>query len=384
MTEEADVADPWSAQERRRVSRLCVVLTGDPAAADDLAQETLLQAWRIRDRLVDPAARGPWLDAIARHVCRRWRTRQGRIGVHEVSAELPGEPAGTAHADQDELLDHLEHEELAALLERALSRLPSETRQALVARYVDDLAPAEIGARLGLSPQAVSMRLVRGRSRIRQLLETELVDDPLAQAWVGRHGVAWRATRVPCASCGRPGTSMRRDTRIGAVELRCDSCEPDGVASRWRLDNPALAPHLEAVRRPSAVVSRMADWAHAWWLPAIEAGRVACTRCGSDCPVQPYERSDRIATQIRRGWAVTCRSCGEELTTSFLGLAMSFPETRALRGRRPRARAVPTRRIETDGRGTLVVAVRDDVTGDLVEVLFDDATSRVAGLVVSR
>jgi RNA polymerase sigma-70 factor (ECF subfamily) len=241
MTEEAAVADPWSAQERRRVSRLCVVLTGDPAAADDLAQETLLQAWRIRDRLVDPAARGPWLDAIARHVCRRCRTRQGRIGVHE----LPGEPAGTAHADQDELLDHLEHEELAVLLERALSRLPSETRQALVARYVDDLAPAEIAAGLGLSPQAVSMRLVRGRSRIRQLLETELVDDPLAQAWVGRHGVAWRATRVPCASCGRPGTSMRRDTRVGAVELRCDSCEPDGVASRWRLDNPALAPHLE-------------------------------------------------------------------------------------------------------------------------------------------
>lgn len=365
------------------MSRLCAVLTGDPTAADDLAQETLLQAWQIRDRLVDPDARGPWLDAIARHVCRRWRARQGRIGVHELASGRPGDEPGAPYAGRDDLGDHLEQEELASLVERALALLPAETREAVVARYVEELGPAEIADRLGMSPQAVSMRLVRGRSRMRRLLETELGDDPLAQAWVGRHGAAWRATRMTCASCGRP-TSMRRDSLVGAVEVRCEACEPAGVASCWRLDNPALAPHLEAVRRPSAVVARMADWAHAWWLPVIESGRVACTRCGSDCGAVPYQRAGRGPTDIRRGWAVSCPSCGEELTTSFRGLTLSFPETRELRSRRPRARAVPTRRVDRGGRATLVVAVRDDASGDAVEVLFDDATSRVCGLVVSR
>jgi len=104
----------------------------------------------------------------------------------------------------------LEQEELAELLERALSLLPTETRHALVARHVDELGPAEIGARLGLSPEAVSMRLTRGRARMRHLLETELSDEPLAQVWVGRHGASWRVTRMACTRCGRPTTSMRR------------------------------------------------------------------------------------------------------------------------------------------------------------------------------
>ena len=58
----------WSERERRRVTRLCAVLTDDPSAAEDLAQETMLEAWRIRHRLVDPSGQGPWLDAIARWI----------------------------------------------------------------------------------------------------------------------------------------------------------------------------------------------------------------------------------------------------------------------------------------------------------------------------
>lgn len=38
------VEQVWSEPERRRVVRLCARLTGDVAAADDLAQETLLQS----------------------------------------------------------------------------------------------------------------------------------------------------------------------------------------------------------------------------------------------------------------------------------------------------------------------------------------------------
>ena len=79
----------WSEQERRRLVRLCAVLTGDPAAADDLAQETLLEAWRIRDRLADPTGRRAWLDAIARNVCHRWRVRTARPTSQPLRASAP-------------------------------------------------------------------------------------------------------------------------------------------------------------------------------------------------------------------------------------------------------------------------------------------------------
>ncbi|HEY3528515.1 MAG TPA: sigma-70 family RNA polymerase sigma factor [Nocardioides sp.] len=378
LTPEGAVVDAWwSEPERRRVTRLCALITGTPVAAEDLAQETLLEAWRIRDRLLDPSGSRPWLDAIARNVCRRWLVRHGRVRGHEVSTEPPD-------VGHDELADLLERDELAELLDRALRLLPPETREALVATYVDELGPTEIGRRLRLSPEAVSMRLTRGRARIRELLETELADDPLAQVWVARHGVAWRTVRVSCATCGATSSSMRRDARGGVVQARCERCEPDGLASSWSLDNPALRPHLTAVSRPSAVLGRMADWSHSWWPAAIAAGRVPCTRCGSEVVVRPYDRLDGTDPHVRRGWQASCATCGEVLTTSLLGLTLTAPETRALRARRPRAHAVPTRRAERCGRPALVVGLHDDGSGDRVDALFDDATARPLGVVASR
>jgi len=43
-------------RERDRLVRLCAKLTGDAAAAEDLAQETLLAAWRQVDTLRNPDA----------------------------------------------------------------------------------------------------------------------------------------------------------------------------------------------------------------------------------------------------------------------------------------------------------------------------------------
>jgi RNA polymerase sigma factor (sigma-70 family) len=373
----------WSERERRRLTRLCAVLSGDPGAAEDLAQETLLEAWRIRHRLVDPAGRGPWLDAIARHVCRRWRVRRGRLRAHETSSTSPEEHRRRGDTGPDELADLLEKEELAELLDRALRLLPAETREALVARYVDEVGPQEIGRRLAMSPEAVSMRLTRGRARIRELLETELAQEPLAQLWVSRHGVAWRPTRLPCPTCGVGVTSMRRDEPAGVLEARCDRCEPDGLGSAWRLDNPALRPHLTAVRRPSAVLGRMAAWSHAWWPRAIADGHVECTRCGRDVVVLPYHRHDMPEWRIRRGWYAACPHCGEAFSTSLFGLVLAYPETRRLRERRPRAHALPTRAVDHAGRPVLVVAIHDDASGDRVEVLFDDATTKPLAVVTS-
>jgi RNA polymerase sigma-70 factor (ECF subfamily) len=371
----------WSEHERHRLVRLCAVLTGDPAAADDLAQETLLEAWRIRDRLTDPTGRRAWLDAIARNVCHRWRVRTARRRAHEVAPDRSdGRPVAEPEG-RDELGEWLEREELVELVDRVLALVPADTRAALVGRYVDELLPHQIAARMGVSPEAVSMRLTRGRARLRELLETRLADDPLAQVWTARHGVAWRATRLHCADCGRATVQLRRDERTGVVELRCGGCEPAGVSAAYRLDNPELGPRLADISRPSAVVGRMAAWSLGFWPDAIAAGRAPCTRCGAPAPVAPYVRDEVAALRSRRGWQVGCPACGEELSTSLGGLALVLPETRRLRQQRPRTRAVPDREATWAGREALVVGYRDDASGDGVDVFFDRETTRLLAVV---
>src|SRR5258706_4364406 len=73
-----ETLDMALAAERARLVRLCARLIGNPDAAEDLAQETLLEAWRSLAKLRTPDGLVPWLNAIARNVCLRWARSQGR------------------------------------------------------------------------------------------------------------------------------------------------------------------------------------------------------------------------------------------------------------------------------------------------------------------
>lgn len=66
--------------------------------------------------------------------------------------------------------DKLTGEELL----RWFARLPEMYREALLLRYVEDLTVKEIAATLGESENAISVRLHRGREKLRQLLGADL------------------------------------------------------------------------------------------------------------------------------------------------------------------------------------------------------------------
>ena len=58
--------DDALATERPQLVRLCQRLTGDATAAEDLTQETLLTAWRLRERVSTAERLGAWLAEIGR------------------------------------------------------------------------------------------------------------------------------------------------------------------------------------------------------------------------------------------------------------------------------------------------------------------------------
>ena len=141
----------WQGAERARLVRLCAVLSGDREAAEDLAQETLLEAWRHRHKLTDPHGADRWLTAIARNVCLRWVRTRGSLPVP--LAQLPEQPAPVEDG-------------IGELLEL----LPPAAREMLTQRYVDERSHAEIAAALGITADAVAMRLTRGKRALRRIL----------------------------------------------------------------------------------------------------------------------------------------------------------------------------------------------------------------------
>jgi RNA polymerase sigma-70 factor (ECF subfamily) len=141
--------------------------------AEDLAQETLITAWRSRDRLRDGMLWQAWLTGIARNVCLRWIRMQSRHNARLVREPFPIAPTSSPfpYDIPDESLpdpvEALEREDVTLLLDRAMATLPVKARGLLVERYVDELPVAEIAARRGIVEETAAMQLHRGRHAAR-------------------------------------------------------------------------------------------------------------------------------------------------------------------------------------------------------------------------
>lgn len=66
MTPIEQALDDYTRQNGQRLARLCASLAGESAAAEDLAQETLIEVWRLRERVHDVETLPRWVAGVAR------------------------------------------------------------------------------------------------------------------------------------------------------------------------------------------------------------------------------------------------------------------------------------------------------------------------------
>jgi RNA polymerase sigma-70 factor, ECF subfamily len=131
-----------------RMHRAAFLITGDAAAAEDIAQEAFLSAIRALDRFDMRRPLGPWLHRIATNRAIDWS--RARALRREVSGAPDDEAAEAVVGGIDEALH------------AALQALGIEQRAVVVLRYVLDLTPGEIAAQLDLPRGTVNSRLRRG------------------------------------------------------------------------------------------------------------------------------------------------------------------------------------------------------------------------------
>lgn len=157
-------------RHNQRVYRaIRAVLHRDPAQVEDAMQQTYLQAYQALAGFAGEAAFATWLTRIAVNVA-LGVVRQARV-ARELSAELD---ATARRTDDRGPEDAASKQELVAVLERTITRLPESQRAVFMLREVEQLTTAETADALGLTEENVKVRLHRARLALRDLLAEEI------------------------------------------------------------------------------------------------------------------------------------------------------------------------------------------------------------------
>lgn len=339
---------PWDLD---RLVRLCTLLTGRADVAEDLAQETLTEAWRQRSKLERPAGQAAWLAAIARNICRRWRARQGaeRLSVplasHHVkeSDDAPDEWPWTDDIDLDLTL---EREELVDLLDRALALLPEVSRQALLYRYVEDLPQGEIAARLSMTEGAVAVRVHRAKLALRRVLAQDSFSGDSAYLPQQRTD-AWETTRLWCTTCGTRRLLGRMVGDPVVLALRCpgDCGGLNAVHTECGVPGGAVpGAYGRALSRVRTEVDRH------YGLNRRES-EPACAGCGRPTPVH-VGSADTLPSELQTPGThvyLRCDVCRTVSHSSLEGVVLALPEGQRFLRRHPRVYNIPPRELEIGG-----------------------------------
>ena len=160
-----DAFDELALRYRAAVVRTARAVVG-PDDAEDVAQDTLLLAFKALPSIEDPTKFAAWLSSITRHRALRFNKRenahkQGRIELDEVLLEQLGALAGPMldeHGGDDEV-------------RRALENIPADYALVLRLRFQDEMPLKRIAAFLGLTLSTTKWRVHRGKQLLREQIE---------------------------------------------------------------------------------------------------------------------------------------------------------------------------------------------------------------------
>ena len=143
-----------------RVYRTLTAILGDPAEAEDCAQDAFVKAFQAWKRWRPDAPAEAWVHRIAVNRAISYRRRARLRSVGELLRRL-GRPAGSADpahvATRPDLL-------------AALQSIPPKLAAAIVLRHYHGYNNREIAAALGVSERTIGTRLSQAAAALREVL----------------------------------------------------------------------------------------------------------------------------------------------------------------------------------------------------------------------
>lgn len=151
-------------------------MLGNPAEAEDIAQQVFLRLWRHAKTYRPNAKFTTYLFTITRNLVfnesrRKSRRKESSIDEREENPHQQSEAPPTNRPDSELL-----QSELRAAVDKAIASLPESQRMAVILRRYDGMPYDEIAKVLDLSIPAVKSLLFRARTSLRDLLQAYLDD----------------------------------------------------------------------------------------------------------------------------------------------------------------------------------------------------------------
>jgi RNA polymerase sigma-70 factor (ECF subfamily) len=158
-----------------KIYRLALRMLGNPQEAEDVLQETFLNAFRSIDQFEGRSSIGTWLYRIATNqaLMRLRRNTPAMVSIEEPYPNSDGESYPLQLEDWCCLPEEeFESEEAAQRIESAIQTLTPALRSAFVLRDLHGLSTRETAEALDISESAVKTRLLRARLNLREELST--------------------------------------------------------------------------------------------------------------------------------------------------------------------------------------------------------------------
>lgn len=148
----------------------CLRVLGDRALAEDVRQQTFLEAYRDFDRFHERSSRQAWLFSIASNRCidalRRRRMRSKWVDSSDASiVRAADRTTGPG--------ERLERAELTRALEDCLQSLTPEVRVTVLMRFQTGFTYEELARPLASRADTLQMRVARALAKLRECLETK-------------------------------------------------------------------------------------------------------------------------------------------------------------------------------------------------------------------
>ncbi|MBR0129598.1 MAG: sigma-70 family RNA polymerase sigma factor [Neisseriaceae bacterium] len=177
------------AKYRGRLVRILSRFLHNHAEIEDVAQETLLKAYKALPDFNHDSAFFSWLYRIAINTANshfRAKSKQDTLSLSELS--------NTDDDDNDDFIDSrltdtanpeniVVSQELAQTIEKAMQELPEKLRQAIVLREIDGLSYEEIAKIANCPVGTVRSRIYNAREAIAQKIRPLIDNDDETKRW---------------------------------------------------------------------------------------------------------------------------------------------------------------------------------------------------------
>ncbi|GCF10708.1 RNA polymerase sigma factor [Dictyobacter arantiisoli] len=359
-----------------------------PDVVGDVVQETLVTAWQNLAHLRSPDHFAFWLDGICRNMSMRWAHAQRTTDLHQRTFSSLQPKHATFQAGQEsinashifnivdpqflDLTEELNRHDLAVLLDRAMGYLPAAGRKAVEMHYLADLPQREVASQLGITINALEVKLHRARRQLRQVLQHELRADAesfglLHNDEMARQG--WHDTSIWCYICGQQRLQgLFEPYPDGAVglRLRCPGCS--SVSNDDIINTTTKVPFAH-VRSFRPALKRALQIVPSIYLEEFTTGRQRCHICGQHATLRGIEPEVLPAPFYTRFNIVfICPTCGR-LVSSIFSLCLTYPSASQFIMQHERCIIEPEELIDYHGRPAISASVHDPASAERLTLI---------------